>query len=139
MRPSFLPRLINSGFEDPVLFVPFSFFGQAVIFDLGDIHALPPRDALKITHAFVTHTHMDHFCGFDRLLRLFLGRDKTLRLYGPAGFIDNVRGKLAGYTWNLVENSDTRFALQVTEIHADRKRFQRYVCNRRFEPDRSGP
>jgi len=137
MRPSFLPRLLNSGFQDPVLFVPFSFSGQALIFDLGDIHALPPRDILKITHAFVSHTHMDHFCGFDRLLRLFLNRDKTLHLYGPAGFIDNVRGKLAGYTWNLVGETGSRFALKVAEIGDGRVRCQGFACSRRFEP--TGP
>jgi len=137
MRPSFLPRLVNSAFDDPVLFVPFSFLGQALIFDLGDIHTLPARDILKITDAFVSHTHMDHFCGFDRLLRHLLNRDKTLHLYGPAGFIDHVRGKLAGYTWNLVAESGSRFALEVAEIRDDGVRCQRLTGNRRFEP--SGP
>jgi ribonuclease Z len=134
MRPSFLPRLVNSGFEDPVLFVPFVFLGKALLFDLGDINALTPREALKISHVFVSHTHMDHFCGFDRLLRLFLGRDKTLHLYGPPGFIANVRGKLAGYTWNLVQNNDSRFSLEVTEVHADHLRSQQLTSRLRFEP-----
>ena len=47
---------------------------------------------------------MDHFIGFDApLLRVALGRGKTLRLYGPPGLIANVEGKLHGYTWNLVD------------------------------------
>jgi len=135
MRPSFHPRLVNSVFGDPTLFVPFTFAGRAILFDLGDIHSLPSRDALKVTHAFVTHTHMDHFCGFDRLLRLFLGREKSLHLYGPEGFLGNVAGKLAGYLWNLVENYDTRFALRATEVHTGRTLSQSFSCRQRFEPE----
>jgi ribonuclease Z len=83
MRPSFLPRLVNEPFGDPGLFIPFLHQKRALIFDLGDIHSLSARDILKITHVFITHTHMDHFIGFDRLLRLLLGRDQDLYLYGP--------------------------------------------------------
>jgi ribonuclease Z len=57
---------------------------------------------------------MDHFMGFDQLLRLFLARDAVLRLYGPAGIADCVQGKLAGYTWNLTD--EYQFAIEVTEI-----------------------
>lgn len=30
--------------------------------------------------------------------------EKPLRIYGPPGFIGNVKGKLAGYTWNLIKS-----------------------------------
>lgn len=104
MGPTFLPRLVNGPFDDPALFVPFRHQHRALLFDLGDIATLPSRDVLKISHIFVTHTHMDHFAGFDRVLRLMLGRDKELFLVGPQGFLTNLAGKLAGYCWNLVEN-----------------------------------
>jgi ribonuclease Z len=132
MRPSFHPRLVNGPFEDPVLFIPFFFEKRALLFDMGDLHRLCPKEILKITHAFVTHTHMDHFVGFDTLLRIFLGRDKALHLFGPPGFLQNVEGKLAGYTWNLVKNYDNRFALQVTEVHPHHTLTQVYHCDEAF-------
>jgi ribonuclease Z len=132
MRPSFYPRLVNDPFDDPGLFIPFLFENRAVIFDLGDIHSLPARDILKISHIFITHTHMDHFIGFDRLLRLFLGREKSLLLYGPQGFFENVEGKLAGYSWNLVENYTRGFSLRVSEVYHDHLLTREYVCQDRF-------
>ncbi len=132
MRPSFHPRLINGPFDDPGLFIPFIFDKRAILFDLGDISALSSRDLLKITHAFVTHTHMDHFIGFDNLLRLCLGREKTLFMCGPEGFLENLEGKLAGYTWNLVRHYDNRFEIRAAEIREDRVLHKRYACRRRF-------
>jgi ribonuclease Z len=87
MRCSFLPRLINRPFENPGLLITFAFIKRALLLDLGKIDVLSSKDILKISHIFVSHTHMDHFIGFDRLLRLFAGRDKTIHLYGPCGFI----------------------------------------------------
>lgn len=135
MRPSLYPRLVNGPFDDPGLYLAFIFEKYAVLFDLGEITSLSSRDILKISHVFVTHTHMDHFSGFDRLLRLFLGRNKRISLYGPEGFIDNVAGKLAGYSWNLVERYDNSFALDVTEIRRDRLRRCRFSCRNRFTPE----
>lgn len=132
MRPSFLPRLINGPFDDPGLFVPFLLEKRAVIFDLGDIFSLTSRDILKISHIFVSHTHMDHFTGFDRLLRLFLGRKKKLYLYGPKGFLKNVAGKLAGYSWNLVENYTGLLTLVINEVHSDHLITGIYRCQDRF-------
>ncbi len=136
MRPSFLPRLVNGPLEDPGLFIPFHFENRAIMFDLGDIFALPPKDVLKISHVFVTHTHMDHFVGFDKLLRLLLGREKSLYLYGPEGFLKNVEGKLAGYSWNLVENYSNRFALNVIEVLPKKLITMQYLCREKFLPDR---
>ena len=134
MRPSFHPRLINGPFDDPGIFIPFLFEKRALIFDLGDINSLSTRDILKISHIFVTHTHMDHFVGFDKVLRLFLGREKNLYLYGPEGFMKNVEGKLAGYSWNLVGNFSNSFSLNVTEVHPEHLISREYVCQNRFIP-----
>ena len=134
MRPSFNPRLINGPFRDPGLFIPFHFQNRALLFDLGDISGMPPRDILKISHAFVTHTHMDHFIGFDYLLRLMLGREKTLALYGPQDFINHVEGKLSGYNWNLADKYNYPLVLEVTEVHPDYKLGRRYRCKERFRP-----
>jgi ribonuclease Z len=134
MRPTLHPRLINGPFEDPGLFIPFQYAKRAVLFDLGDLSNLTPRDLLKVTHVFISHTHMDHFAGFDTLLRLFLGRNKTLYLYGPEGFLRNVEGKLAAYSWNLVANYQNFFTLVVTEVRNDRHVIQTYLCHEEFQP-----
>ncbi|MBW1698702.1 MAG: ribonuclease Z [Deltaproteobacteria bacterium] len=136
MRPSFLPRLVNDPFGDPGLYIPFLYENRAILFDLGDIVRLSSRDLLKISHVFVTHTHMDHFVGFDRLLRLFLGREKTLYMYGPEGFLKNVEGKLAGYSWNLVAHYRNRFVLKVAEIQKSRMFLQQYRCRNGFCPEK---
>jgi ribonuclease Z len=104
VRPIFQPRLVNGPFGDPALFVDILFERRALLFDLGDIAAVPPRKLLRTSHVFVSHTHMDHFVGFDRLLRICLGRDRPLALYGPQRFIEQVEHKLAAFTWNLVGN-----------------------------------
>ena len=134
MRPSFLPRLINGPFNDPGLYISFLFQKRALIFDLGDIISLPAKELLKISHTFVTHTHMDHFIGFDHLLRVMLGREKKLSLFGPQGFLKNVEGKLAGYTWNLVNNYDYPLRLQITEVGPEFTLGRSYQCRNKFEP-----
>jgi ribonuclease Z len=127
---SFDARLVNGGFGDPALYLSFRHERRAFLFDLGEIQALRPREILAVTDVFVTHTHIDHFCGFDRLLRIMLNRDKTVRLHGPEGLIANVAGKLAGYTWNLVD--DYRLRLQVHEFGPRRARRVTFSCRDRF-------
>ncbi len=132
MRPSFQPRLINNPFQDPGLFIPFRFEKKALLFDLGDLQALSPRDILKVTHVFVTHTHMDHFIGFDLLLRQFLGRHKTLHIFGPPGFFTNLEGKLSAYTWNLVSEYENELAIHGHEIHPGQILQKTYLCREGF-------
>ena len=135
MRPSFQPRLINDPFSDPGLFIPFRFEKRALAFDMGDMGRLSARDLLKISHVFVTHAHMDHFIGFDSLLRICLGREKRLHLYGPPGFSRHVKGKLAGYTWNLVDEFTNQFIIEVTEVHPERMLTARFACRDAFRPE----
>jgi len=135
MRPSFHPRLINDPFSDPGLYIPFLFEKRALLFDLGELNSLTPKELLKIDHVFVTHTHMDHFIGFDTLLRIFLGREKVLHFYGPPGFFGHVEGRLSGYTWNLVREYENNFILKVTEVHEDNTLTRTYACREGFRPE----
>ncbi|MBI4685266.1 MAG: ribonuclease Z [Nitrospirae bacterium] len=108
MKPIFHHRLINSPFEDPCLYIRILREKRALLFDLGDINRLDPSGLQKITDVFVTHTHIDHFIGFDVLLRALLRRDIPLRIFGPVNIIKGIEGKLAGYTWNLIKEYPLR-------------------------------
>jgi len=133
MRPTFHPHLVNGSTGDPVLFVDCLFEHRALLFDLGDIQALPPRKLMRISHVFVTHAHMDHFIGFDWLLRILLGREIDLQLFGPPGFLAQVEHKLRAYTWNLVHNYVSDFTLRVTELDGNESgRLASFRCHNAF-------
>ena len=107
---------------------------RALLFDLGDIGRLAPRMLLRVSDVFVTHRHMDHFAGFDQLLRRLLGREKVISLYGPAGMIEAVENKLSAYTWNVIEAYDGNLVCRVIEVdEAGRQTTVEFVGRRRFE------
>jgi ribonuclease Z len=116
MRPLLHPSLVNGRFGDPALYVETLFEKRAILLDIGDISSLSPRKIQRLEHVFVSHTHIDHFIGFDHLLRVLVGRDKTIRLYGPKGFIERVQHKLHGYHWNLVDRYVSDLIFVVTEV-----------------------
>lgn len=139
-RPILQSRLVNPPFGDPGVYVGFMFEKRGLLFDLGDLQPLSDRKLLRVGHIFVSHTHMDHFTGLDRLVRIFLGREKTLHLFGPPGFIDRVGHKLAAYTWNLVAGYPTDFTLMVTEFRADGMLTRaRLRCRAAFRPEMLDP
>jgi ribonuclease Z len=139
VKSSLRPSLVNGPFQDPALYVALRWQGDALLFDLGRIDRLSPAHCLRLSHVCVSHTHMDHFMGFDQLLRLTLPRDRELTFCGPPGLIDNIRGKLGGYTWNLTANYTLR--LDVVERHEDRLVHARFRASTGFtyEPLPSQP
>lgn len=110
-------RLINGLQGDPAVFVLLKRMGEALLFDLGSIDNLGHRDMLRVRHVFVSHAHMDHFVGFDRLLRVNVPHRRQLSLFGPEDFIERVRCKLNSYTWNLIDPDQIRFL--VHEVRGD--------------------
>src|SRR6266508_6545482 len=72
MRPIFHPSLVNGRYGDPTVYVETLFKTHSVLFDLGEIASLSPRKIRRVDHIFVSHAHIDHFVGFDHLLRLLV-------------------------------------------------------------------
>jgi ribonuclease Z len=132
MRPDILPHLVNGPEGDPAVYANFKYERRAILFDMGDLHLMSARSLLKVTHVFISHTHVDHFVGFDQVLRLHLGREKTLSLYGPPGLAGHVEAKLRGYSWNLVENYPNDFRLRVLEVGEGSLMAAAFSCRERF-------
>ena len=131
MKPTFIHNLVNSPFEDPTLFVRIIREKRALLFDIGNITKLQPGNLQKITDVFITHTHIDHFIGFDTLIRAILRRDTPLRVYGPTNITDCIEGKLRGYTWNLIKEYPIK--IDVCCINGDKKIFSSFHAENNFQ------
>jgi ribonuclease Z len=116
MRPIFHPNLVNGRYGDPTVYVETLFEKRSVLFDIGEIASLAPRKIRRIDQVFVSHAHLDHFIGFDLLLRLLVGHEKSVQLFGPSGFTEHVFHKLQAYRWNLVETYPCDLAFVVSEL-----------------------
>jgi ribonuclease Z len=127
-------QLVDPSGNEPGLVVDLRDERRALLFDLGEIARLAPRRLLRVTHAFVTHTHMDHFAGFDHLLALGLGRVRRLVLWGGPGFADQVEHKLRAYTWNVVHRYEVPMRIEAHALGLDGTRVHaRFDSRRCFE------
>jgi ribonuclease Z len=116
MRPLLHPSLVNGRYGDPTVYVETLFERHGLLLDLGEIASLSPRKIHRVDQIFVSHAHIDHFVGFDHLLRLLVGREKSVHLYGPSGFAERVYHKLQGYHWNLVDSYPCDLVFRVSEL-----------------------
>lgn len=116
MRPTLHPRLLNGRDGDPGVYLEALHMPDAILLDCGDLSALAPRHLLRVGVLAVSHAHMDHWAGFDRLLRLLIGREKRLPVVGPAGFAERLFHRLQAYTWNLASRIPADLVFEVTEV-----------------------
>lgn len=107
------PRLVNAPSGDPGLYLDFKFGRRAMLFDLGDTAPLSPRELLRVSHVLISHTHMDHVAGLERLLRLRLHRPRRLTFLGPEGIVEQIGNRLGAYTWNLLDQTSVDFRIEV--------------------------
>lgn len=114
LEPTFCAGLL----DDPVLYLHVRPLGRAILIDCGQLHHLAKRVLKSLDAIFVSHAHMDHFMGFDTLVRHIHVSPRTVELFGPPGIAARVAAKLAGYDWNLAEASWCTF--RVHEVHPDR-------------------
>lgn len=135
MHSPLVPRLVDPAGFEPGLVVDVRDERRALLLDLGPpITQLPPRVLLRVSHAFVTHTHMDHFAGFDHLLAVGLGRMRRLVLWGGPGFVDQLEHKLRAYTWNVVHRYEVPLEIEACEIApGGARRRARFSSTRAFE------
>lgn len=124
-------QAVNGLSGDPAAYCFINRTGEAVLFDLGDLAALSNKDLLRVRHVFISHTHMDHFIGFDRLLRVHVPHRKPLSFVGPPGLAENIRHKILGYTWNLIESDQLSF--EVTEVWPSQGRLKRFSLSKRTD------
>ncbi|WP_380065830.1 hypothetical protein [Dankookia sp. GCM10030260] len=110
------PRLLNGRTGDPGLWIEALQQPEAILLDCGDLSSLAPRQLLRVGLVAVSHAHMDHWAGFDRLLRLLIGRAARVQVVGPAGFAARLFHRLQAYTWNLVDRIPAELAFEVTEV-----------------------
>lgn len=119
MRGLLEPRLLDPSAHEPGLVIDLRDERRALLFDLGALALLPPRVLLRASHAFVTHTHMDHFAGFDHWLAVGLGRMNAMTVWGGPGFVDQLEHKLRAYTWNVVHRYEPALVIDAHELGAD--------------------
>lgn len=123
-------RLVNGSTGDPVLYLDYPGADNALLFDGGDNCSLSLAELGDLAAAFITHHHVDHFIGLDRLIRANIDRDKVLHLFGPAGTIRKVYDRVRAYEYPYFPFQ--KIVVQVTELEAGVRRTARLECTRRF-------
>ncbi len=86
-------RLVNGSTGDPVLFIDYPGRDDAILFDAGENASLGLDRLGDLGAVFITHHHVDHFIGLDRIVRANLDRDKTT---ARGGFPSRSRSRPGG-------------------------------------------
>jgi ribonuclease Z len=127
-------RLVNGSTGDPVLFIDYPGKDDAFLFDAGDNARLDAARLADLRAVFVTHHHIDHFVGFDRILRANLDRDKVLHVFGPADTIRRLHARVTSYEHPYFPFQ--KLVLAVHEVWPDRTRTGLLECAKHFPEPR---
>ena len=140
---AFREFLVNGSTGDPALFIDFPGRDDALLFDAGENATLGQKQLGDLDAVFLTHHHVDHFIGFDRVVRANLDRDKALHVVGPEGTIRKIYDRIKSYEYPYFPFQ--KIVLDIAEVIDGRLRSARLECSKRFprpqvhEYDRDGP
>lgn len=127
-------RLVNGSTGDPVLYLDYPGSNNALLFDAGDNGSLSIAELGDLEAVFITHHHMDHFVGLDRILRANLDKDKTLHVFGPVHTIRRVYDRIRSYEHQFFPFQ--KLAICVHELEEGIRRRAVLECAKRFpEPE----
>lgn len=123
-------RLVNGSVGDPVLYVDYPDRDNALLFDAGDNAALEFERLADLEAVFVTHHHVDHFIGLDRIIRANIDNDKTLSIFGPVNTIQKVYDRIKSYEYPFFPFQ--KITIRVHEILPGCIRWALLECRQRF-------
>ncbi len=123
-------RLVNGSTGDPVLYLDYPGSDDAILFDGGDNGNLSMAQLGDLEAAFITHHHVDHFIGLDRIIRANTDRDKVLHLFGPVNTIRKVYDRITAYEYPFFPFQ--KITVEVTELLPGIRRSARLECAKKF-------
>ena len=123
-------QLVNGSTGDPLLYLDYPGSDNALLFDAGESCRLTMKQLADLEAVFLTHHHIDHFVGFDRILRANLDHDKTLVIVGPPRTIERVYARATAYDHSFFPFM--KLELEVRELHGGFLRIGRFGCAGKF-------
>ncbi|QGJ70343.1 Metal-dependent hydrolases of the beta-lactamase superfamily III [Planctomycetales bacterium 10988] len=123
-------NLVNGSTGDPVLYIDYPGRDDAFLFDAGENYTLSLKQLSDLEAVLISHHHVDHFIGFDRVIRANIDAKKTLSVYGPAGSIQKIYDRIKSYEYPFFPFQ--QIVIKVTEIHETELHRGVLECRRRF-------
>ena len=125
-------QLVNGSIGDPVLYLDYPGSDNAILFDGGENCALTKQQLADLEAVFVTHHHIDHFIGLDRIVRANLDTDKTLHIYGPVNTIRKVYDRVKSYEHPFFPFM--QLVMEIHELNGTTETIGRIECKKKFAP-----
>jgi ribonuclease BN (tRNA processing enzyme) len=113
--------------EDICLMLQVENHSLSYLCDCGMASDLTVKDCRDTAAIFVSHTHIDHFIGFDQVMRHQLGIGRRVIVCGPAGIAQNVQHKMLAFNWNLMKDDELAVSYEVRES-VDEAYIEAYDC-----------